>query len=199
MRSRVVVLGIALTAGLVGTPAAACPDVTPWEVVRGSLAPAGGCGAWVLTTNGVRRGYSYGELRYAQPITIPYEVSVTWQRLGADARSMDLRVLGASVLVGEERVALYVEGDDARFAADGWRPVPGLHAHDEHRVSVKQDARSIALTVDGTVVATWAFEARAATGPLVLGLKGAPGYRARAVFRDLQIAQSAAASPVRPR
>lgn len=175
-------------------PCAQAP--TDWETVEGGLARGAGCGRYVATTNGARTAYSLGQLVWRAPVTLPYRATVTWRRLGADPRALELGVLGGVVMVADDRVGLWI--DDASFALDGWRPLPGHRVRRPHTVAVIQSDRELALELDGALVARWPLRPRATTGRLALIWKGAPADRAAIWFTGFAaqgLAQPAAARP----
>lgn len=175
-------------------PCAQAP--TDWEVVEGGLARGAGCGRYVATTNGARTAYSLGQLVWRTPVTLPYRATVTWRRLGADPRALELGVLGGIVIVADDRVGLWI--DDASFELDGWRPLPGHRVRRPHTVAVTQRAGELTLELDGAIVARWPLRPRATTGRLAVIWKGATADRAAiwfAGFAAQGLAQPAAARP----
>jgi hypothetical protein len=165
-----------------------CHDLKGWTVRRGSLQPGIACGSFVAATDATNAAFSYAQLYRAEPISVPFDLSVTWRRLGPEARTMEIPILGAIVFVGEERCALWINHDDVSFDRDGWRPLPGYRTHDEHRVSVRQTAERVVLSVDGREVSTWSFTTSQKSGLVGLSFKGATGHRAFVAFRDVRIA-----------
>ncbi|MBK7072597.1 MAG: hypothetical protein IPH44_09860 [Myxococcales bacterium] len=175
-------------------PCAQAP--TDWEAVEGALARGAGCGRYVATTNGARTAYSLGQLVWRAPVTVPYRASVTWRRLGADPRALELGVLGGVVMVADDRVGLWI--DDASFELDGWRPLPGHRVRRTHAVTVIQRADELALEIDGAIVARWKLRPRATTGRLSMMWKGAPADRGAIWFAGFAahgLAQPSAARP----
>ena len=73
--------------------------------------------------------------------------------------------------------------------------MPGLRAHDEHRVSVVQDAREVALSIDGAEVKRFAFAAARERGRVGVGFKGASGNRSRLWVRSIAVRELGAAAP----
>ena len=160
-----------------------------WDLARGALQPSLAAGGFLLATDASPSRFSDGELVASEPVALPYRLDVTWRRLGPEAgRSLHVAVIGGVVLIKTGAVAFYAF-DEARFAADGWTPVPGLRTHDEHRVSVVQDVRTVALTVDGAEVKRFAFAAARGQGRVGVGFKGASGNRSRLFVRALAVSE----------
>ena len=179
----------AALAVLVGAgPAAAeppCHDLDAWVATQGDLQPGRACGSFVAATNGATIAYSFGQFMTRTPVAPPYRVSVTWRRLGSDARTLELHLLGAVVLFGNDEFALWI--DDARFELDGFHPLPGYRTRAVHRVSAVQRADAIEVAVDGVRVGRWAFQAPAGAAPIAIAFKGQRGARERIWFGDVAI------------
>ena len=179
----------AALAVLVGAgPAAAeppCHDLDAWVATQGDLQPGRACGSFVAATNGATIAYSFGQFMTRTPVAPPYRVSVTWRRLGSDARTLELHLLGAVVLFGNDEFALWI--DDARFELDGFHPLPGYRTRAVHRVSAVQRADAIEVEVDGVRVGRWAFQAPAGAAPIAIAFKGQRGARERIWFGDVAI------------
>lgn len=169
-------LTVVLSAGAAIAEPPCTQDLDDWEAVEGEIVPGAGCGRYVAFSNGARTAYSLGQLVWRTPVTLPYRARVTWRRLGADPRALELGVLGGVVMVADDRVGLWI--DDASFEVDGWRPVPGHRVRRTHTATVVQRADGLVLELDGVVVARWALRPRTATGRLSVIFKGAPGARA---------------------
>jgi hypothetical protein len=102
--------------------------VDDWEVRQGDLQPGRACGSYVAASNDATIAYSFGQVRWRRPVAIPYQVAVTWRRLGADTQSIELELIDAVVLFTDDKVALWI--DDPSFALDGWHPLPGYRTRD---------------------------------------------------------------------
>ena len=59
--------------------------MSDWDVSRGSLRPAGACGAYLAATDATPGSFSYLELLYRKPLHAPLDVEVTWRRIGPEA------------------------------------------------------------------------------------------------------------------
>ncbi len=156
-----------------------------WRVDQGSLGHGRSCGAWIGATNGATIAYSFGQFVSKQVATLPYRATVTWRRLGGDARSLELHLLGAAILIGPDRIGLWI--DDSTFAVDGFRPLPGHSTRDPHTVSVVQRADSVEVSLDNRVIGRWAFRALIASGHIAVAFKGGRSAYARMWFRDFRI------------
>ena len=181
-------LAAAVLAGPEGTAdAEPCPAARAWRATFGALRPRRECGAFLAATDGSMLAFSYGLFESDAPATIPFSFSVTMQKLGPESRSLELVIVGAVVLIREEAIGFYVPTDDVRFEKDGWQRLPGLHIHEEHRATVRQEAERVTLSIDGRAVATWAHHAPRPRGTVAFGFKGASGYRSWAAFRDVRV------------
>jgi hypothetical protein len=190
-RGLVFLSATATLAVLAGAPgearAAPCAASSAWTVLIGSLRPGLACGTFLLATDGSMQSFSYGLFQRQAPVTLPVTLSASVRRLGPESMPIELWVLGAGVLLREESYGFYVLSDDARFEQEGWRPLPGVHVHDAHRVALSQTAERVTFAIDGRPVASWAFRARRQSGKVSIGFKGASGYRSWASFRDLLV------------
>jgi hypothetical protein len=151
-----------------------------WEVERGSLRAGTVCGELLAATDGAPGGFSYVDLVYRKPMHAPLDLEVTWWRLGPESgKSLELRALGALVLVSDGKYGLYTWNE----TAFEWRKLPGYRPHDAHRVSVHQTETSLTLFIDGRRVDSWPLHA---PGEQRVGVaaKGAGGYRSWVGFRD---------------
>lgn len=171
-----------------------------WQVRQGDLQPGRACGSYVAATSDATIAYSFGQLSWRRPVAVPYQLTVTWRRLGSDTRSLELEVLGAVVLFADDEVAVWI--DDPSFAVDGWRPLPGYRVREVHTVRAVQTATEIAVTVDGREVGRWRLAAPARAGTVALAWKGQRGARERIWFAGVEVAplgHSPATSSSRPR
>jgi hypothetical protein len=181
MSSRTVIV---VLAGLVA-PAAA----EPWRATRGSL-EATGSGGYFLTSDAAPGRYSEGELVSRDAVALPFRLEVAWRRLGPEAgRSMHVTVAGGVVLIKSGAVAFYAY-DDAAFGAAPWHVVPGYATHDEHVVTVAQDAREVRVAIDGQPIARYALAVSRASAYVGVGMKAAPGLRSAIYVRSLAVAHS---------
>lgn len=175
---------IALSAHATASPCAA-DLATDWVVSQGELSTGQACGAYVGATNGATIMYSFGQFTSTREATLPYRVTVTWRRIGSDARTLELHLLGAALLIGEDRIGLWI--DDPTFEVDGYHRLPGHSTSDVHTLSVIQRRDGLEVSLDGRVVDRWAFRPRIARGPVAVAFKGGRGARARMWFRDFRI------------
>ncbi len=153
-----------------------------WEVVRGSLQRGARCGEYLAATDGDNGTFSYADLLYRAPVRPPIDLEVTWRRLGPESRkSIELRALGALLLLRDEEYGLYV-WNEASFE---WRKLPGYRAHDEHRVAIHQTATTLSFSVDGKPIDSW--QVPAGGDRVGVGAKGAGGYRSWFAFRDFRV------------
>jgi hypothetical protein len=156
-----------------------------WEVLQGTLAPAERCGAFIGTTSGGYASFSYGEYGYRPAVALPYELSLDWQRLGPEAKSLELRLGGAILLLKDGAYGLYV--DDVLFDRDSWQPLPGFSARARHHVTVRQDHESVTLVVDGKTLRRFALDTPEASAHVAVAFKGARAYRSRMWFADVSV------------
>ena len=199
MRALIVVAALAAGA----TPAAAEPcaaRLADWQVRQGDLQPGLACGSYVGASSDATIAYSFGQLVWRRPVAVPLQLDVTWRRLGSDTRSLELELLGAVLLFGDDRVGLWI--DDPSFAADGWHPLPGYRVRDLHAVRAIQTASEVIAFVDGREVGRWRFAAAGRSGTVGLGWKGQRGARERVWFHGFAVTtpgHSPATSGPRPR
>lgn len=179
---------IALIVAVGAAPVAAEPPLPlAWQAQEGSAEPGRTPGSFVLATDGSAALFSTALLLATEDVDLPFQLDVTWRRLGPEAgRSLHVQVLGGVVLVKTGVVGLFAY-DEAAFAATGWIPVPGLRSHDEHAVRVVQTARQVTLALDGIEVARWPLIAPHPRGRVGVGGKGARGYRSRIFVRSLAV------------
>lgn len=179
----------AVLAVLVGAgPAAAeppCHELDAWVAAQGDLQPGRACGSFVAATNAATIAYSFGQIMTRAAVAPPYRVSVTWRRLGSDARTLELHLLGGVVLFGNDEFALWT--DDAHFELDGFHPLPGYKPRAVHRVSAVQRADAVEVEVDGVRVGRWALRAPPGAAPISIAFKGQRGARERIWFADVAI------------
>lgn len=173
--------------------AAPCETSDRWIVTQGELAPGQACGSWIGSTNANTVAYSIGQFTLATEVTLPYRITVTWRRLGADARALELHLLGAALLLGEQRIGLWI--DDASFETDGFHPLPKHSTRDEHEVSVIQRATGIEVSVDGRAVDRWTFRTTISRGKPAIAFKGGRGTRAQMRFSNVRVDQLEQARP----
>ncbi len=180
---------IALTSLVLVTRSARAEPCTvdAWRATSGAVVAAPGCAGFVATTDGSPSSFSYGRIEHAQPLAIPYRVTLAWRRLGAERRTLELDVGGAIVLFRDGQLAFYV--DNAQFQITGWQPLPGLHTRRAQRVSVRRDRREVRVALDGVEVARWQFPTDDQTVRFAIAFKGGSGQRARMWFGDVAIAQ----------
>lgn len=155
-----------------------------WEAYRaGSYQPTHD-GGGVITTDAAPGRFSDGEVRGSTNVRIPYELDVTWRRLGPEAgRSMHVLVADGVVLVRDGKISLYAY-DEARFAALGWTRVDGLRTQELHHLTVRQDHDELTVAFGGEMVARFAHPVTRSDAVIGLGGKGAGGFRSRLYVRD---------------
>ncbi len=202
------VLGvIAAGVGAAHAQPSPCPArVEDWRVSQGDLQPGRACGSYIAASNGASIAYSFAQITWRQPVTLPYRVTVTWRRLGSDTRSLELHLLGAVVLIFDHKIAMWV--DDATFGLDGWHALPGYRTRAAHTVSVVQRVDGLEVEVDGRPVRRWRFAPEQTTDRISVAFKGQRGTREKVWFRDFAVEplgpppaqrQSPATSPARPK
>lgn len=152
-----------------------CDATDAWDAVQGDLQPGRACGTMVAATNGASIAYSFGQLTWKRPVTVPYRVTVTWRRLGTDTRTLEVQLIGAVVLFGNDEVALWI--DDPTFEADGWHPVARYRPRDLHTIEVVQRSSEVTVAIDGRVVRRWPVRAERRQGKVGLAFKGQRGAR----------------------
>ncbi len=188
-RALVILVGaLALAPGPARGDDEACPTrADEWLALRGTLQPGRACGSYLLTTDGSASRFSSGEVGWREPVELPYQLSVTLRRIGAEAgRSLSIVVLGGVILIKDGAIGFYA-WDEGAFAAAGWQPVADLHTHDEHTVRVAQSAAAITVQIDGAEVASWSFAQARTRGRVGLAFKGATGHRSRLAFRGFAV------------
>jgi hypothetical protein len=180
-----------------------CPaSIDDWQADHGALRAGLSCGTFIGTTDGWGGPFSRGEFRYRKALTLPYELEVTWRRLGSDGgESLSVIVPGGYLLLKRDAYGFYAFSD----SAFQWRPLPGFRTHRESTVKVQQSAREIAVWVDGQPLDRIPFAAPSLGGTVGLGVKGASGYRSRMIFHGFAVrslapqGQAPSTSPVRPK
>jgi hypothetical protein len=172
--------------------------VMAWVATRGAMEPGRTPGSFWLATEAVPGRFSNGEVMSTEAVELPYRIDVRWRRIGPEGgRSMHVTVAGAVILVQTGRVGVYAF-DEVALEAHGWTPVPQLRTHEEHTISVLQDAREVTILVEGKEVARYPVVVKRATTKVGVGMKGAKGFRSTiyvrsiAVRRDLGAASEAA-------
>lgn len=166
-----------------------------WKVTRGSLEPGKLAGSFLLSSDAAPGRYSEATMVTATEIALPLQVAATWRRLGPEAgRSMHVLVAGGVVLIKSGAIAFYAY-DDAAFASGEWRPLANHAAHDEHAISVRQDAHAVEVSLDGAVVARYALAVSRATAHVGFGMKAAPGLRSTIYLREIAISTASDLAP----
>lgn len=163
--------------------------VVTWIATRGALEPGRVAGSFWLTTNAVPGRFSDGEVMSQEEVALPYRLDVRWRRIGPEGgRSLHVTVAGAVVLVQSGRVALYTY-DEAALTARGWTDVPSLATHAEHAVSVTQDAREVAVAIDGREVLRQPVPVTRPRTQVGVGMKGASGFRSSLYVRSIAVTE----------
>lgn len=160
-------------------------ELDAWEVIEGQLLPGARCGRFVARTNGSATAYSIGTIVRRDPVALPYRLRVEWRRLGSEPRALELGLVGAILMLGHDKAGLWI--DDAQFARDGWRPLPGYRTHASTVIEVEQDAREVRLLVGGKLALRWPLASRATSGKVSLIWKGATGGRSSVEIARLTV------------
>lgn len=192
----------AAPAALAEPPRADCPSsLADWGVEHGGLQAGLGCGVFLGTTDGWSGPFSYGHYLYKKPVTAPYALEVTWQRLGSDGgEPLELILLGSILLLRDGQWGLYTYSEPEFY----WRPLPAFRSHQRSAVRVEQRAAEILVWVDGAPVGRAAFAAPKPTGQVGVRFKGSSNHRSRMWFRDFTVhglgeGQPPSASAARPK
>ncbi len=198
-RSLICVLTVAVLAS--GQPRAETPPTavrcpTPGErftVLRGDLAPGRTCGSMILTTDasdsrlylgGLYRHHSIARVAWREPMKAPFEVSLEWQLATPGRWTLELDGLGVVVLLGRDRLGFFV--DDAQMMGTMFAELPGVGGPGRRAITLRRTLREIVVVVDGKEVGRKAVD-EPAPGMIVVGLRGAPGHRSRALVRSFAV------------
>jgi len=158
-----------------------------WVATRGAMEPGRMPGSFWLATEAVPGRFSNGEVMSTEAVELPYRIDVVWRRIGPEGgRSMHVTVAGAVILVQTGRVGVYAF-DEVALEARGWTPVPALRTHDEHMVSVIQDAREVTILVEGKEVARYPVVVTRPSTKVGVGMKGAKGFRSTIYVRSIAV------------
>ena len=88
--------------------AGACDLAALWEARQGSLEPLPDCRGFVATSDANVDIYSKAFFALRQPAHVPYEVSLTWRRLGPEVQKpLELWMSGVALLLSEERYGFW--------------------------------------------------------------------------------------------
>jgi len=182
-----VLLGSVSTPARVARADVCVSGLADWEVARGRLFAAESCGAFYATATPLQSTFAYGDFGYRTSVRLPFDMGVTWRRLGPDShRPLELRILGGLLLFKDGAYGLYLH-DDARFQGkDGWRELAGFRTHDVHTVLVHQTEASVSLTIDGKLVDLWSYRSPIKTGRVGLAMKAAAGYQSLVWFKNFR-------------
>ncbi len=177
-----------LCALLCACPLAARADAPPgWTVARGTLQQGLAPGSFILFTDASPSRFSDGELVSPDLVTLPLELEVTLRRLGPEAgRSLHLGVVGGVVLFKGGAFSLWAY-NDPHYSLEGWIPVPGFRAHDEHRVRVVQTRSEVTVILDGVELKRYLMSAGRPRGRVGVGFKGASGNRSALFVQRLSV------------
>ena len=177
-----------LCALLCACPLAARADAPPgWTVARGTLQQGLAPGSFILFTDASPSRFSDGELVSPDLVRLPLELEVTRRRLGPEAgRSLHLGVVGGVVLFKGGAFSLWAY-NDPHYSLEGWIPVPGFRAHDEHRVRVVQTRREVTVILDGVELKRYLMSAGRPRGRVGVGFKGASGNRSALFVQRLSV------------
>ena len=186
MRGRLVTLFAAIIVlGAAAPAAAACDDAGAWLVGRGELVAEPGC-AWVLTTDAEDHAESIGDARLREPVTLPYELELRWQRLDpGGGRTMWLSLVGGDLLFKNGSVAWF--NTLQQLQRDGYLRIPALSSHVEHRFTVRQTESLVELRIDGKLSARFAYRTGKRRGRVGVGFNAAGGYRGMLRFLDVKV------------
>ena len=190
MRGLPLAILVVLGAPLHATEAGCSDDATSWMVGRGELLPGGACGSFLLTTDAEDHAESLGDVRWKQPVDLPYELEVRWRRLDpAGGRTMWLTLVGGDLLFKTGAIGWYVS--PAQFRQSGFRRIAGLSSHDEHRFAIRQTAELVELRIDGKLSARIPFRPGKRRSRVGIGFNGARGYRSSLRFADFVVRSGA--------
>jgi hypothetical protein len=172
-------------------------------VTYGALAPGLACGSFIATTDAWNGPFSRAEFVHDPPVSTPFAVQVTWQRLGPDAgESLSIVLPQGYLLLRRGQFGFYAYSE----SGFRWLDLPGFSPHRESTVRVEQRPQDITLWVDGQRAGVIPFVAGRTVGTVGIGFKGAPGYRSRMRFRDFSVTpldpgprQASATSSARPK
>jgi hypothetical protein len=182
---------IAGVAAALLSPRAATGDGAPcvastagWVANRGSLAPGLACGSFIGATDAWSGPFSRGEFLREQPVSAPFSMQVTSQRLGPDGdMSLSLFLRGGIVLLKRGAYGFYAFSE----SAFQWHDLPGFSPQRESTVKVEQREHEIAVWIDGARAFVLPFAAPRSPGAVGIGMKGERGHRSRMRFRDFSL------------
>jgi hypothetical protein len=157
-----------------------------WVVQRGSLAPGLGCGSFIGASDAWSGPFSRAEFLREQPVSVPYAMEVTWQRLGPDGNmALSLFVRGGILLLKHGVYGFY-HYSESDFQ---WRDLPGFSPYRESTMKVEQREQDIVVWIDGRRAIVIPFAAPRSPGLVGLGMKAERGHRSRLVFRGFSLTQ----------
>jgi hypothetical protein len=173
-----------VTRAATGDGAPCASSTAGWVVNRGSLAPGLACGSAVGATDAWSGPFSRCEFVREQPVSVPFAMEVTWQRLGPDGNmSLGLFVRGGILLLKQGAYGFY-HYSESDFQ---WRDLPGFSPYRESTMKVEQREQDIALWIDGRRAFVIPFAAPRSPGLVGLGLKGERGHRSRMRFHGFSL------------
>lgn len=171
----------------------AVPD-DDWNVVRGDLVTGAACGDLVAASDasdtriyigGLFHHVSLARIARREPITAPFELTMTWQWLTPGRWTLEIHGLGIVVLLGVDTIGFYV--DDAQLMGAMFEDLPTTAKHGTQQISIRQTAREIVVSVDGRIVGRRSVQLAKTSGTLMLGIRGAPAERTRGAIRSLSV------------
>jgi len=158
-----------------------------WTPVVGEVAEDAGC-AVVQTTDAAATAYAFARADRVAETTLPMRASLRWRRVDGENKSIEMRVAGAVVLVGDGKVGVWVS--DARFADVGWQPARAAVRVDS-ALEVVQTADAIDIAIDGAPAMHYPFAAPLSAFHVGVGFKAARGARGRLRFYDVRVSSLA--------
>lgn len=174
------VTGLLASAARADTPCVAPAD---FKVGYGSVERAKDRCAMIATTDGHATPFSWFEIGTTAKYTLPITVDVTWRRLDADDRSLEIELLGGSLLFREGSWGPYFNSD----AAFQWIPVPELRLGVLTTVHAVQYADRLEVAIDGKKLPPVPFAARVTTGSVGFAAKASSGVRAHVELHRIAI------------
>jgi len=181
---------LALAAGLAPawtraeTPPGGCPTDGDASAELGTVARVGACNTYILTSDAAAGVLSRARATWLRAPTRPYRLTLTVQRLDADAeRSVAVGLLGGWLLLRTGAWGFY-EGEP-EFARDGWQAAPFVDPRRETRLEIEEGLNGVSIRIDGHALPRW--QPKRNELRLRFELKAAPGERARMRVADLRL------------
>lgn len=173
-------IAVAAPAARANAPCTLPADV---KVAYGAIERAKDRCAMIATTDGRATPFSWFEVGTTGQYTLPITVDVTWRRLDADDRSLEIELLGGSLLFREGAWGPYFNSD-ASFV---WIPMPELRLGVLTTVHAVQYADRLEVAIDGKKLPPVPFAARITKGSVGFAAKASSGMRAHIELRRISI------------